>query len=189
MPRWILSFLLVVAAVLAVLLVRGLLIAARRRRSEAAELSRREQAAPRVHELTDHPAIRAAAQWCSEILDPGFGNSPDSITPETREIARFALLRAMAEEVRRRMLDPHGGPFRLHDKIQLHMPGPDVSQALEGVGFSPMACSAGRYVTVADLHAVVFYDDGSHQTLWNRPGWDFDTRMAEPLRQCQQAEE
>lgn len=163
MPSWLPSFL--------------------RRSSEAAELRyqetetrRRDAAAPSVQELTEHPAIRAAAQWCSEILkDPKWGDG-GTVTPEAREIYRWALVRAMADEGRAGMLNPYGGRILLQQKYELSY-GSAVSRALEEAELSPETWTGDGYAAVDDRAVVIFRADHSHHVVWNAPGWDFDERM------------
>ena len=94
---------------------------------EVHDRERRADQAPSVAQLTEDPAIRAAAQWCSENLTPRPSHGGE-ITTETREIFRWALVRATAGQMRDRMLEPNSGAMIAGGKLVLDPPGPALLQ-------------------------------------------------------------
>jgi hypothetical protein len=176
--RWIISVLLIAVLAPLVLLARVLVYRVLDHGREVRDRQRRADQAPSVAHLTEDQAIRAAAQWCSENLTPTPSRGGE-ITAETREIFRWALVRATAGQMRDRMLEPNSGAMVAGGKLVLDPLSPAFLQALAEAGLTDFEAEIrARYIGISGRHATVFFADG-HLTIWNAPGRDWDAEMLE----------
>ena len=178
MNRWIISVLLIAVLAPLVLLARVLVYRVLDHRREVRDRKRRADQAPSVAHLTEDPAIRAAAQWCSENLTPRPSHGGE-ITAETREIFRWALVRATAGQIRDGMLEPNSGAMVAGGKLVLDPPSPALLQALAEAGLADFeAAIYARWIGISGTHTTVFFEEG-HLTIWNAPGRDWDAELLE----------